>query len=161
MSVSFRNVDVDPDASLDSWPYEAIVTVIERGSISDWILLTRAIDADPWGVVARQVEDYLSYESPYGVGPLLTRAIVRARRQAEEAERAVVADEVRQLVADSGMTVEEFARGVGTSRSRLSTYRTGRVVPSATMMHRMRGLGVSAAPGQKSVTNGGLPGGGL
>ncbi|NYF98020.1 helix-turn-helix domain-containing protein [Janibacter cremeus] len=138
MSVSFRNVDVDAGAPVDTWPYEAIVTVIERGSISDWITLTRAIDADPWGAVARQVEDYLSYESPYGVGPLMARAIARARRQAEAAERAVVADEVRQLVVESGMTMEEFARGVGTSRSRLSTYRTGRVVPSATMMHRMR-----------------------
>lgn len=148
MSVSFRNVDVDPGAPVDTWPYEAIVTVIERGSISDWIVLTRAIDADPWGVVARQVEDYLSYESPYGVGPLLTRGIARARRQAEEAERATVADEVRRLVADSGMTIEEFARSVGTSRSRLSTYRTGRVVPSATMMHRMRHMAGRAVPDQ-------------
>lgn len=49
MSVAFRNVDVDPDAPVDSWPYEAIVTVIERGAIGDWLLLTRAIDADPWG----------------------------------------------------------------------------------------------------------------
>lgn len=148
MSVSFRNVDVDPGAPVETWPYEAIVTVIERGSITDWIVLTRAIDADPWGPVARQVEDYLSYESPYGVGPLLGRAMARARRQAEERERAAVADEVRQLVADSGMTTEEFARSVGTSRSRLSTYRTGRVVPSATMMHRMRGAGGRATPAQ-------------
>lgn len=148
MSVSFRNVDVEPDAAVETWPYEAIVTVIERGSITDWIVLTRAIDAAPWGSVVRQVEDYLSYESPYGVGPLLARAIVRARRQAEERERAAVADEVRRLVADSGMTTEEFARSVGTSRSRLSTYRTGRVVPSATMMHRMRGTSRRATQDQ-------------
>lgn len=138
MTVAFRNVDVDPDSPVDTWPYEAIVTVIERGMIGDWLLLTRAIDADPWGVVARQVEDYLSYESPYSVGPLLDRAIARARRQAEEAERAAVADEVRRLVTDSGLTTAEFASRIGTSRSRLSTYRSGRVVPSATMMHRMR-----------------------
>lgn len=138
MTVAFRNVDVDPDAPVDTWPYEAVVTVIERGTIGDWLLLTRAIDADPWGVVAREVEDYLSYESPYGVGPLLARAVARARRQAEEAERAAVADEVRRLVAASGLTTAEFAARIGTSRSRLSTYRSGRVVPSATMMHRMR-----------------------
>lgn len=138
MSVAFRNVDVDPSSPVDTWPYEAIVTIIERGTITDWVVLTRAIDHDPWGPVARQVEEYLSYEDPYGVGPLLARAVDRARRQAEEREREAVADEVRHLVAESGMTSEEFARRVGTSRSRLSTYRTGRVVPSATMMHRMR-----------------------
>ena len=138
MSVVFRNVDVDPGSPVDTWPYEAIVTVIERGTLGDWLVLTRAIDDDPWGPVARQVEEYLSYEDPYGVGPLLARAVERARRQAEEREREAVADEVRHLVAESGMTSEEFARRVGTSRSRLSTYRTGRVVPLATMMHRMR-----------------------
>ena len=138
MSVAFRNVDVDPDAPVDSWPYEAIVTVIERGTIGDWLLLTRAIDADPWGVVARQVEEYLGYEAPYGVGPLLERAIARARRQAEESERAEVAREVALLIERSGLTAAELAHRVGTSRSRLSTYRSGSVVPSAAMLVRIR-----------------------
>lgn len=138
MTVAFRNVDVDPAAPVESWPYEAIVTVIERGTIGDWLQLTRAIDADPWGPVARQVEDYLAYESPYGVGPLLARAITRARDDAEQAERAAVAAEVADLVARSGLSMTELASRVGTSRTRLSTYRSGRVVPSATMLHRLR-----------------------
>lgn len=137
MSVAFRNVDVDPDSPVDTWPYEAIVTVIERGTITDWAVLTRAIDDDPWGPVARQVEEYLSYEDPYGVGPLLARAVERARRQAEESERREVAQQVSALIARSGLTTAELASRVGTSRSRLSTYRTGRVVPSATMLCRI------------------------
>lgn len=137
MSVTFRNVDVDPHAPVETWPYEAIVTVIERGTISDWLLLTRAIDDDPWGPVARQVEEYLSYESPYGVGPLLTRAVERGRRQAEESERREVAQRVGALISRSGLTTAELASRVGTSRSRLSTYRTGRVVPSAAMLCRI------------------------
>ncbi|WP_347354514.1 helix-turn-helix transcriptional regulator [Intrasporangium sp.] len=140
MTVAFRNVDVDPAAPVESWPYEAIVTVIERGTIGDWLRLTRAIDADPWGPVARQVEDYLSYESPYGVGPLLVRAVARARGEAERAERAAVAAEVADLVARSGLSMTELASRVGTSRTRLSTYRSGRVVPSATMLRRLRTL---------------------
>lgn len=137
MSVAFRNVDVDPDAPVESWPYEAIVTVIERGTICDWLVLTRAIDDDPWGPVARQVEEYLSYESPYGVGPLLARAVERARRQAAESERREVAQRVATLIVRSGVTTAELASQVGTSRSRLSTYRTGRVVPSAAMLLRI------------------------
>lgn len=137
MSVAFRNVDVDPGSPVDTWPYEAIVTVIERGTITDWLVLTRAIDADPWGPVARQVEEYLSYEAPYGVGPLLTRAVERARRRAEESERREVAQRVAALVARSGLTTAELASRVGTSRSRLSTYRTGRVVPSSAMLCRI------------------------
>ena len=138
MTVAFRNVDVDPRAPVERWPYEAIVTVIERGTLGDWLILIRAITADPWGPVARQVEDYLSYEKPYGVGPLLIRAIARARRQAEATERALVAEEVGQLVEQSGLSLTEFASRMGTSVSRLSTYRSGRVTPSAALMTRMR-----------------------
>ncbi len=138
MSVRFRNVDFDPHSPVETWPYEALVTVIERGSIGDWVVLTAAMDADPWGAVARQVEDYLSYESPYGVGPLLERAIMRARHQAEIRERAEVADEIRNLIAASGLTLTELASRVGTSRSRLSTYRSGSVTPSAAWMTRLR-----------------------
>lgn len=138
MAVSFRNVDVDPGSPVDSWPYEAIVTLIERGTIGDWRILTTAIDDDPWGPVARQVEDYLSYERPYGVAPLLERAIARARMQAEARERSAVSDEVTELIKRSGLSVSALAARVGTSRSRLSTYRSGAVVPSAGMVHRLR-----------------------
>jgi DNA-binding transcriptional regulator YiaG len=138
MTVAFRNVDVDPAAPVEEWPYEALVTVIERGTVGDWVRLTRVIDDDPWGPVARQVEDYLSYESPYGVGPLLTRAIDRARREAHAREQKEVADEVRRLVESSGLSMEEVARRIGTSRTRLSTYRSGRVTPSATLLNRLR-----------------------
>lgn len=89
MTVAFRNVDVDAAAPVTDWPYEAIVTVIERGTLDDWLMLTREFDRDPWGPVSRQVEEFLAYEAPYGVAPLLERAIARARAQARPAnERA-------------------------------------------------------------------------
>ena len=72
------------------------------------------------------------------MGPLLGRAIARSRREADVRERAEVAAEVRALMTSSGLTVAELASRVGTSRTRLSTYRSGRVVPSATMMSRLR-----------------------
>lgn len=143
MNVAFRNVEVA--GPLEEWPYEAIVTVIERGSITDWAVLSRAVKADPWGVVARQIEEYLSYESPYGVGPLLTRAIARARREREAQEKAEVAARVRELIETSGTTMTELASRIGTSRSRLSTYASGKVTPSAAMMLRLeRAVGAMA-----------------
>jgi len=138
MTVAFRNVDVDLTTPIDQWPYEAIVTIIERGEVSDWALLTSAIAREPWGGVARQVEDYLDYAEPYGVGPLLRRAIAAARERAGQHERDTVAREVALLVEASGLTMTELAARIGTSRSRLSTYRSGRVMPSAGMMVRLR-----------------------
>ncbi|MDR1151363.1 MAG: helix-turn-helix domain-containing protein [Bifidobacteriaceae bacterium] len=43
-------------------------------------------------------------------------------------------------IALSGLTAREFARRLGTSESRLSTYATGKVTPSATLLIRMENL---------------------
>ncbi len=146
MTVAFRNVDVDPASPLHTWPYEALVTLIERGSITDWARATAEIRSDPWGPVARQVEDYLAYARPVGVAGILERAIAAARQCAEQAERAAVATRVGELVADSGLTTAEFASRIGTSRTRLSTYRSGRVIPSAALMVRMERAVASKPP---------------
>ncbi len=130
---------------MSSWPYEALVAAIERGSLRDCARISAEIRRDPWGVVARQVEEYLGYEQPAGVGALLRRAVDRARREAEDRERAAVAARVAELVASSGLSMADFAARTGTSRSRLSTYRSGRVTPSAALMVRMEQLAARAA----------------
>lgn len=140
MNVALRNVIADPASPVTQWPYEALVTAIERGTVGDWARIAQAIDADPWGSVARQVEEYLGYREPWGVGRLLRRAVRRARQKAESGERVVVAERVRALIAASGLSQLEFASRIGTSRSRLSTYGTGKVVPSAALMVRMENL---------------------
>jgi hypothetical protein len=136
VSVVFRNVDV-PDDRVEAWPYEALVTAIERGTVGDWARIGRAIGTAPWGEVARQVEEYLEYADEPGVAALLRRRLARARAEREQAERDEVAAQVREYVARSGLSREQFARRVGTSRSRLSTYCSGKVTPSATLMLRM------------------------
>ena len=138
MSIAFRNVDVPAGAPPGEWPYEAIVTVIERGSICDWATLTREVRTDPWGQVARQLEDYFTYSRPPGVCALIERAIASARAAAEASERAEVAREVDDLVRRSTLASGVFAKRIGTSASRLSTYRTGKVTPSASLLVRMR-----------------------
>lgn len=138
MAVASRNVDVPDDAPVGEWPYEALVSVIERGTIRDWARLTSHIRQDPWGPVARQVEQYLSYGEAWGVAPLLRRRIAAARADAEAGDKAAVAAEVRALVDRSGLTATEFASRVGTSRTRLSTYQRGRVTPSAALLRRMQ-----------------------
>ena len=51
---------------------------------------------------------------------------------------------VRQARKQSGLTQAAFAERIGTSRSRLSTYRHGRVTPSATLIHRMERVSAQA-----------------
>lgn len=134
----FRNIDASPSDPVETWPFEGILAAIERGTLPDWRRLAAAITADPWGEVAHQVTEAVRLSKPYGTAKLMESVIQEARRWAAEAERSQVAAHVRSLVEASGLSSREFARHIGTSPSRLSTYMSGKVTPSAALMLRMR-----------------------
>ncbi|MFD4431525.1 XRE family transcriptional regulator [Nocardia sp. NPDC058497] len=138
MTLQFRNLNISPEAPVAEWPTEAVQTALERGDLNDWRRIGQELRRDPWGRIARRLEEVLSHSRPYGVAELMEGLLERARERAEAAERKEVADEVRQAVTDSGLTSAEFAAAIGTSGSRLSTYMTGKVVPSSTLMVRIR-----------------------
>jgi hypothetical protein len=144
-ALKFRNVDASPEDPVESWPFEGILAAVERGTLPDWRRLAAAIRADPWGPVARQVLEAVRLSGPYGTAELLEAVVDQARKLAAESERREVAGEVRGLVGRSGLPAQEFADRIGTSRSRLSTYMSGKVVPSAALMVRMRRVAQTAA----------------
>ncbi|MFI4992785.1 MAG: hypothetical protein ACHQCH_04100 [Solirubrobacterales bacterium] len=88
LSLQFRNVDFDTTQPLDRWPAEAIETIIDRGSLSDWRELARAIRRDPWGPAARTVETVAGWGEHYGVDALMSSVIRRAREEIVTAGRA-------------------------------------------------------------------------
>ena len=137
MPVQFRNVDASPTDAVRTWPYEALVIAIDQGLVADWQPIFAELRRSPWGRLARRVERYLSYREADGVSTLFALAIERARSDTEQADRAEVAARVRSAVARAGLTHQEFARLVGTSASRLSTYLSGKVTPSAALLIRM------------------------
>lgn len=64
VSVADRfDVDASPHDPVEGWPLEAIQTALERGH---WRRLAAAIKAAPWGPVARNVEEVLTYSRPMG-----------------------------------------------------------------------------------------------
>jgi hypothetical protein len=89
MPLQFRNVDASPSDPLDTWPYEALVTAIERGLVLDWQPIVAELRKHPWGEVARRIERYLPYAPKSGVTTLFGLAIVRAREHAERSEQGV------------------------------------------------------------------------
>jgi hypothetical protein len=138
MPLAFRNLDITPDAPVSSWPTEAVQAALERGDLEHWRRIVAEVNQDPWGRIARQLEEVLSHSRPYGIADAMDVALARARRRAEDEEREQVAAEVRDAIARSGLSRAEFASHIGTSPSRLSTYATGKVTPSASLMVRMR-----------------------
>ena len=145
-ALKFRNIDASPDDPVETWPFEGILAAVERGTLPDWARLATAIRADPWGPVAQQVLEAVHLSRPYGTTELLEAVVARARQLATNSERENVASEVRDLVGRSGLSKQDFAERIGTSRSRLSTYISGKVVPSATLMVRMRRVALHASP---------------
>ena len=127
-----------------------IATVPWSGALPDWRRLASVIQADPWGPVAQQVLEAIRLSHPYGTAELLEGVIGNARQIAVESERQEVASEVKRLVGRSGLSQQEFADRTGTSRSRLSTYISGRVMPSAALLVRMRRVARYASSGDGS-----------
>jgi len=137
LTLAFRNLTISPQAPVSQWPTEAVQTALERGDLADWHRVAAEIEASPWGTTARQVEEVLSHSRPYGVAEAMETVLSRARKRAEANERAAIAAAIREAIQRSGLSQAEFASRVGTSPSRLSTYASGKVTPSATLMLRI------------------------
>lgn len=143
MALRFRNVDADPSDEVGTWPFEALVTAVDRGLVPDWQPVFAELRRSPWGPVARRLERVLAALDPDAASTLFRLAIDRARALADAGDRSAVAERVRAAVNRSGRTQTEFAAAVGTSPSRLSTYASGKVVPSAALLLRIeRAAGV-------------------
>lgn len=140
-AVTFRNVVASPSDPVATWPFEALAETLERGLVTDWQPILAEIRSHPWGVLSRRVQRWIRMSEGDPAARLFTLAIEHARQRVEDDERDEVARQVRDAIAASGMTASEFASSIGTSASRLSTYANGRVVPSATMLLRIRRAG--------------------
>lgn len=140
MPLAFRNLTITPEEPVSAWPTEAVQTALERGDLGDWQRIAAELGRDPWGRTAGRVEEVLSHSRPYGVADLMEHVLAQARASAEVSERAEVAGEIRAAITRSGLSRAEFARRIGTSSSRLSTYATGKVTPSAMLLIRIRRL---------------------
>ncbi|RAN69479.1 hypothetical protein B5P43_35790 [Bacillus sp. SRB_336] len=60
--------------------------------------------------------------------------------QDDDGHQAAVVSDLQDSLAASGLGRGEFARELGTSQSRLSTYVSGKIVPSAAMLMRARNV---------------------
>jgi DNA-binding transcriptional regulator YiaG len=143
MTVRFRNLDFDSTAPMDEWPAEAIETVIDRGSLSDWRRLADAIRRNPWGPAARTAETVVAWGEHYGVDALISGLIRHAREDIARQGRDEYASQIRSWRAQTGMTLREFATAAGTSASRLSAYEHAKVAPTTDVLGRLSHVAVT------------------
>jgi DNA-binding transcriptional regulator YiaG len=152
MTVRFRNVDFDPATPVDRWPAEAIETVIDRGSLSDWRRLAEGIRSNPWGPAARTAETVVAWGGHYGVDTLMSNVIRHARQAVALRGRSEYAAQIRSWRAMTGMTLRQFASAAGTSASRLSDYEHAKVAPTTDVLGRLRHVATTHAQVGRGLT---------
>lgn len=108
-----------------------------RGTLPDWRREIAVLVVNPWSPYAEQLPSLAFDADAPGMAGHIRDVVELCRAQHKDREREEVAQEIRRLVAASDMTQREFAALVGTSPSRLSTYISGWVVPSAAMLLRI------------------------
>ncbi|HZJ04588.1 MAG TPA: helix-turn-helix transcriptional regulator [Nocardioidaceae bacterium] len=140
MALQLRNLTVTPDDPVEDWGVEGLLAAVDRGDLADWRRIIAAVRREPWGGVAQALGQVFAVASDSGVTSALRHAVAGIHSEMEEGERSEVAAQVREYVERSGLSQREFARRMGTSPSRLSTYVNGSVTPSAALMIRMRGV---------------------
>jgi len=146
--------DIDPRrrAPMPRTP-DDLVLIFERRGADAWRRILANIAANPWGPTATRLAGLARAADLVTPAQAIERCERVYRERSGGLERAEVAREIRRLVAVSGCSQREFARYVGTSAPRLSTYVNGLVTPSATMMLRI-GRQSSALANKRTVRTG-------
>ena len=137
----FRNIDVHPGSRAEEWGFEGLLSAVDRGGFYDWQKIVAGLRRDPWGPMARTLKrEVFEAAESRGVVSAMRGALVLARAEAQASEKQAVAVELQELLQRSRLSREQFADRIGTSQSRLSTYLSGKVTPSASLLVRARGL---------------------
>ncbi|MDR0959081.1 MAG: helix-turn-helix domain-containing protein [Propionibacteriaceae bacterium] len=135
MALQFRNLTVTPDDPVEEWGVEGILTAIERGGIQHIQRIMRSVRRDPHGEVARWVHEAAACTDH----PVAARLDILTT-EFQGGEPARVARRIRDAIDRTGRSLQDIAAELGTSASRLSTYATGKVMPSAAMLLRIEAL---------------------
>lgn len=118
--------------------YDELRRVVEQRGAATWRRVLARATENPWGPAVTLLLNLTRAPDLPAPASTVGRCVQVVRHKQAESERREVAREVRRLVAVSGCTQREFAALIGTSAPRLSTYVSGGVTPSATMMLRIR-----------------------
>lgn len=131
---------------LSDQPVDPILTAggfartVEHEDATVWRRHLASLADDPWSANANRLAALAQAPEAPASGRILADGLRRIRDATEATERCMVAERIRELVQLSGLPQQVFARRVGTSPSRFSTYVHGRTTPSATMLLRMARL---------------------
>ena len=98
MVVAFRNLTTTWNDPIDLWPYEAVVTTMERGLVSDWQPILQDLRERPFGRIAGYVTHYAQDPGDKASAAFFLEALHRARAAQEQTERDEVVRRIRHAI---------------------------------------------------------------
>lgn len=124
MPLRFRNIDATPDDPVEDWGFEGMLAAIDRGYARDWRKLVVAVAANPrLSEVFDEARDAAESRSTVALLDVMLAEFSRP-----PSERAL--DRLRDAFRGTRMTQAQLASRIGTSRTRLNSYLSGKVTPS-------------------------------
>lgn len=132
-----QGVDDQPPAT-PIGSVEEFLHCFASASLPEWRRHLVHYAVEPWAPYARQLADLAEEAGHEGYRDGMRLFLAALRDETILGERQTIAAEVRRLVDESGLSRRDFARRVGTSASRLSSYAMGGTTPSAAMFVRIR-----------------------
>lgn len=124
MPLRFRNIDATPDDPVEQWGFEGMLAAIDRGYASDWRKLAEALVANP--ALAPVFDEAREAAESQATVAVIDAALAAARQS--PSERAL--GRLRSAYRGTRLTQAELAARLGTSRTRVNSYLTGKVTPS-------------------------------
>ena len=124
MPLRFRNIDATPADPVSMWGFEGMLAAIDRGYLQDWDKLARAVAAEP--ELRDDFNDALAAAESRAAAKAVE--LLGAKHAMTDGARALA--RLRRAAWKTGLTQEQLAVELGTSRTRLSSYLNGRVTPS-------------------------------
>ncbi|WP_075204246.1 helix-turn-helix domain-containing protein [Haematomicrobium sanguinis] len=124
MALKFRNIDSNPTDPVEEWGFEGMLAAIDRGFAKDWRKLVDAVRAN--SDLRPTLEEALDAAESASTVALVKLLLARAERTPAQ----IALERLREAFYGTQMTEAELAGRIGTSRTRLNSYLTGKVTPS-------------------------------
>lgn len=113
-----RHLDHPADTAPEDLPLAAVVDILERGDLDDWLPIARAVAADPEGAFAAAVERLVNAFPMYGTSPLWRAWVDRRRARGDTGSGQVRT--LPELRRQAGLTQQQVADRIGMRQSDLS-----------------------------------------
>src|SRR5699024_831342 len=123
MALAFRNITATPDDPVREWGFEGMLAALDRGGLDDWSKLARAVVAEP--ELEQDLLEALDSAETEAGSAYVRLLVAHLKRSPQQ----IALGRLRTAFHKTRFSQAEVARRRGTSRSRFSTYLSGKVTP--------------------------------